>query len=633
MTTETRSATQSSEPLDLRTLIETIPAMVLCALPDGSVEFANRSWQEYTGRTLQQLRGSGWQAPIHPDDVRAFVDEWNATLATGKPFATEVRLQRGDGQYHWFLIRKALAISPNPGSDSSLRTLIACEDINDRKQAEAKLRQSETQLQAFFENSPNMIFMKDRQGRYLYANREFKRARRIIAEHIEGKTDDELFPVEQVTAIQANDRQVLETGVPMVFEEVTVWEDGQHTRIVQKFPLFDAEGEIYGIGGIATDITERKREESARRYTEERHRLVVETANDAVVSMDDGGVIMFANPATMRIFGHDPTELMGKPLTVLMPEFMRKLHEAGFRRYLATGQQHMNWQGTELTALRKNGEEFPVEVSFGELTRDGHKVFTGFIRDISERKQAEDRLRRAQAELARINRVSTMGELTASLAHEIKQPIGAAVTNAEACVRLLERDQPDLPEAREAALEAAKDATRAADIIDRVRSLYQKGSSQLESVDVNQVIREMAVMLRNEADRHRVTVHTDLVEGLPEVMADRVQLQQALMNLMLNGVEAMRDTGGELGINSQLAEDGQLLISVIDTGVGLPTEDEDIDKIFDAFFTTKSQGTGLGLAITRSIIESHGGRVWATSNAGRGATFQFTLPGRVALAA
>src|SRR3954454_17059176 len=149
MTAETQSATQTSEPLDLQMLIETIPALVVCALPDGSVEFANRAWQEYTGGSLQQLRGAGWQTVIHPDDVRGFIEDWNASLPTGKPFATEARMRRADGQYHWFLIRKALAIPPNRGSNSSLRTLIACEDINERKQAEARLHKSETQLQAF----------------------------------------------------------------------------------------------------------------------------------------------------------------------------------------------------------------------------------------------------------------------------------------------------------------------------------------------------------------------------------------------------------------------------------------------------------------------------------------------------
>jgi len=244
----------------------------------------------------------------------------------------------------------------------------------------------------------------------------------------------------------------------------------------------------------------------------------------------------------------------------------------------------------------------------------------GVMNDIEDRKRAEQ----LQADLAHVRPVRTMGELTASLAHEIKQPIGAAVTNAEVCARSLDRDQPDIPEAREAALEMAKDARRAADIIDRVRLLYQKGSPILDIVEVNELIREMVLVLHNEANRHSVTMRTDQAKGLPTVMADRVQLQQVLMNLMLNGIEAMRDASGELSIKSQMAEDGQVLVSVTDTGVGLPTGNA--DQIFNAFFTTKPHGTGLGLAITRSIIESHGGRIWATANSGRGATFQFTLP-------
>jgi signal transduction histidine kinase len=218
-----------------------------------------------------------------------------------------------------------------------------------------------------------------------------------------------------------------------------------------------------------------------------------------------------------------------------------------------------------------------------------------------------------------------MGELTASLAHEVNQPIGAAVTNAQACLRFLDRDQPDVAEAREAASEMARDAIRAADIIDRVRSLYRKGSVRLETVDMNDVIREMIDMLRDEANRHSVTMRTDLAEGLPRVLADPVQLQQVLMNLALNGIEAIGvDTAGELSIKSQLVEDSQLLISVTDTGMGLPVGE--VEQIFKAFFTTKPQGTGLGLAITRSIVESHGGRLWATANSGRGTTFWFTLP-------
>jgi PAS domain S-box-containing protein len=244
-------------------------------------------------------------------------------------------------------------------------------------------------------------------------------------------------------------------------------------------------------------------------------------------------------------------------------------------------------------------------------------------------REERERLRQAQADLAHINRVTTMGELTASLAHEIKQPISAAITNAKTCLRWLRRDEPDVAEASEAALRIVTDVTRAADIISKISLPFKKGALQHELVDINELIREMIVLLRSEASRYSISIHGEPGNDLPKIMADRVQLQQVLMNLMLNGIEAMKDTGagGELTIKSQQDDSRQLLVSVCDTGVGL--EPEQAEQIFNAFFSTKPQGTGMGLPISRSIIESHDGRLWATSNSGPGATFQFTLPSEV----
>ena len=244
------------------------------------------------------------------------------------------------------------------------------------------------------------------------------------------------------------------------------------------------------------------------------------------------------------------------------------------------------------------------------------------------RNRAEEALRQAQAGLAQVNRVITMGELTASLAHEVNQPIAAAVTDARTCLRWLTRDQPDLEEARAAASRVVTDATRASDIINGIRSLLKKGSPRRELSDVNEVIQEMVVLLRSEATRYSVLVRTELAENLPQVMGDRVQLQQVLMNLMMNSIDAMKDVDGarELTIKSQRGENEQLVVSVSDTGVGLPPEQA--DQIFNAFFTTKPHGTGMGLRISRSIIESHGGRLWAENNSPRGATFHFTLPNK-----
>ena len=252
-----------------------------------------------------------------------------------------------------------------------------------------------------------------------------------------------------------------------------------------------------------------------------------------------------------------------------------------------------------------------------------------FVMDITEQKRAEEereRLHQLQADLAHINRVTTMGELAASIAHEIKQPISAALTDANTCLKWLRRDEPDITEGCAAASRIIKDVTRASEIISRIGLLFKKGESQRESIEVNDVIREMIALLHNEAGRYSISINTELATDLPYVKGDRVQLQQVLMNLMLNAIDAMkeRSVGRNLTIKSQSYPNYQVLISVSDTGIGLPPER--VDKVFEPFFTTKPQGTGMGLSISRSIIESHGGHIWATANSGRGTTFQFTLP-------
>jgi signal transduction histidine kinase/CheY-like chemotaxis protein len=257
----------------------------------------------------------------------------------------------------------------------------------------------------------------------------------------------------------------------------------------------------------------------------------------------------------------------------------------------------------------------------------GSLVFVGAIMDITERKRAEaerERLSQLEAVLAYMNRVSMMGEMAASLAHEIKQPIAVAAINAEACTRWLRRDAPDLAEASKAASEMAAAVMRAGGIIDRVSSLYRRGTPKRELVDLNEIVREMSVLLGDMANRTAVSIRTDLYPELPTTRADRVQLQQVLMNLMLNGIEAIQDRCGELTVASKMAEDGHLLISVSDTGIGLSIDEA--ERVFEVFFTTKPRGTGMGLSISRRIIASHGGRLWASPNPGRGATFQFTLP-------
>ena len=345
-----------------------------------------------------------------------------------------------------------------------------------------------------------------------------------------------------------------------------------------------------------------------------------------------GRVPLHLSEEWYRIYGFDPEK--GPPV---FEEWLQRIHPEDRTKFL----------GVFNRAIDVNSE---YEVEFRILLPDetvkyihavGRPVlnapkdlmqFVGSETDITERRQAEECMRQAQADLARVSRVTTMGELTASLAHEMKQPIAAAIINAKTCLRLLAAGTPRVEEAREAASRIITDVTRAADIISHTGLLFQKGNPQRELVDVNDIIREMVALLRSEAMFHSISFRTELGEDLPQVRGDPVQLQQVLMNLMINGIDAMKNMDGtrELAIKSQRAEIAEVVVSVADSGIGLPPQQT--DQIFNAFFTTKPHGTGMGLRISRSIIESHGGRLWAADNSPRGACFCFTLPAATAKA-
>ena len=728
----------------LQLVIDTAPAMLHSARPDGYLDFFNKRWLEYLGVSLEDLLGWRWTSVIHPDDLAQLVDRWQTSLATGKPFEAEARLRRADGEYRLTLHRKV--------------------------------------------------------------------------------------------------------------------------------PLRDETGKIVKWYGSVIDIEDRRRAEEEVKSSEERYRVIVEAASDAVISMDESGGILLANPATAKIFGYDPVELIGKPLTILMPEFMRKPHETGFRRYLATGERHLNWQGAEVTALRNNGQEFPVEVSFGEMTRNEHKVFTGFIRDISEKKRAEDDLRRqkevfqkifenipmmivfigkdghfelvnpewertvgrtleeirennldifvehfpdpqyrqkvrdyvnaptgewsefrlrtrdgrvidisgyavrlsdgstvgigrdvterkrtdaelresearfrlvadsapvmiwmsgtdklctyfnnpwldftgrsidqelgngwaegvdpedlqrcldtyieafdrreafkmeyrlrrhdgefrwvldigvprfnpdgsfagyigscidvteqrraeeqlrqTQEDLARVIRVASMGALAAAIAHEVNQPLTAIVTNGQFCLRQLDATTSNSDELRAAIGGIVDDGTRASAVISRIRGLLTKEAPNRTELDINQIIQDVTILLSNELTRNGVSLRTELASDLPRVPGDPVQLQQVLINLIMNAIEAMSSsTKGKRNILIRSAKnrDG-VLVQIQDSGPGI--EPGLANRIFEPFFTTKAKGIGMGLSISHSIIESHGGRLGIVPSSA-GALFEFTLP-------
>jgi len=435
--------------------------------------------------------------------------------------------------------------------------------------------------------------------------------------------------------VHPEDREFMERAIQKMladhrrfdFTKRIVRPDGKvrHVRCVG-VPVIDG-GNFQGFVGTGMDVTEQEllthelRREQA--YLAEAQSLthVGSWAINFVTRQ-----IFHLSDETLRLYGFDPSSreiAFERFYSATLPEDEPALRENFYGAIQARRDYDLEYRirrtDGAIRSLRSLGHHNPS----GEIGE-----YVGITMDITERKRAEEereRLRQLEADLAHINRVNMMGELAAALAHEIKQPITASITSANACLRWLAHDPPNLERAREAATRVEQDGNRAADVISRLQSFYKKGAPpEREMVDVNDVIQEMTVLLKNEAVRYAITIDLELESDLPDILADRVQLQQVFMNLMLNAIEAMKDTGGELRIGARLNPEGQLMISISDTGVGLPAENT--ERIFDAFHTTKPQGTGMGLAITRSIVESHGGRVWATPNQGSGATFHFTLP-------
>jgi len=637
-----------------RNLTEALPQLVWGAGPDGGCDYFSAQWTTYTGISESELLGWAWMEALHPDDREPTRQFWTESVAGRQPYDVEYRIRRGDGTYGWFKTRG----TPIRNTEGRIvKWFGTCTDISDRKRAEQALKDHEAELrqardlleikvmertkelrrsEAYLEEAQRLSktgsFGWNVLGGEIYWSEETFRIFEYGPETRPGLqlVLQRTHPEDRVRVQQVIDR-TSQNAKDFDIEHRLLMPDGsvKHVHVVGHLLETGQPGKTELVGAV-TDITERKRAEVALRqteaYLEEAQRLTHTGSWAWNVARREN---VHWSQEQYRLFGLDPesnSPSFEKAFQRIHPEDQTTFNKAVERAIRERSDFEVDFR----IVLPDGSTKYSRSVGHPVFSASGELVeFVGTGIDMTERRQAEkerEGLRQLQADLAHINRATTMGELTASLAHEINQPIAAAATDARTCLRWLAREQPDIGEARESAARMVNAVTRAADIISRLRQLFKKGAPQTSLVDVSEVIQEMVVLLRSEASRHSVSILTELSEDSPRVVADRVQLQQVLMNLMLNGVEAMQNTksGGQLTIRSMRGEGGQLLISVSDTGMGVPPDQA--DQIFNAFFSTKAQGTGMGLSISRSIIESHGGRLWATSNSGRGATFNFTLP-------
>lgn len=361
---------------------------------------------------------------------------------------------------------------------------------------------------------------------------------------------------------------------------------------------------------------------------EERFRRVVEAAPSAMIMVNQEGQITLANQQAEKTFGYPREELLGCPIEMLVPERLRSGHQ-GFRHdYLCDPQARPMGAGRELFGRRKDGSEVPVEIGLSPIHTSKGLLVLASIVDITERKLAELEAARQRHDLAHLARVTALGELSSSLAHELTHPLTAILSNAQAAQRFLADDDVDLDEVREILNDIVTQDQRAGDVIHSLRLMLKKGELQehCDDVDLNEVIRDVVNLMRSDLINRNVTLDTDLAQKLPAITGDRVQLQQVLLNLALNGCEAMADYNSSerrLLIASQ-SENGAVRVSVADRGSGIP--EEKMQQVFERFFTTKKEGMGLGLSVCRTIIDAHRGKIWATNDAGCGATFHFSLP-------
>ncbi len=564
---------------------------------------------------------------IHPDDVDKFWQAYQKLIDEKVDSESEYRIVLPDGTVKYVHAICHPVLNANGELVEVVGTTI---DITERKRAEEALRRSEAYLveaQRLSHTGSWAWSPATRQS--LYWSEEMLRifglnpqdgvpATEIFWQRIHPEDLDRTYELLNKAALG---------NMEYEHEHRIVLPDGsiKHIHAIGH-PVLDERGQVAEYVGTAIDTTERKQAEEALRESETRFRTFVDHAGDALFVYDlEQRIVVDVNRSACESLGCTRQELIGKtPLAFHLDSYQAEMESIADRAVAGETAIDRHWH------RRKDGEVFPVEVHTSRVLYGGRQFLLMVARDISDRVRAEeqrDKLRQLEAELAHFDRLTTLGELTASIAHEVNQPLSGVVSNGSACLRWLAGDVPNLEEAREAARRIVRDGKRAGEVIARIRALTKKASTPREKLDLNETLRQVLALVGDEAKRKRVDIRTNFADDLSPVSGDQVQLQQVVLNLAMNAIEAMSSIGErarELVITTQNMDTDQVQVTVEDSGAGL--DPNTMQKIFEPFYTTKPTGMGMGLSISRSILQSHGGRLWATAKDGPGTIFYFTLP-------
>ena len=608
---------------ELTHLIDALPGLVWTALPDGRAELLNRRWLDYTGLTAEQAAGLGWVDAIHPDDRERVGDYWRSCVISGSPGDTEARMRRHDGAYRWFLFRA------NPARDAAgniARWFGTNIDIEDRKLSEEALHSNERNLTLIINTIPTSMYVLDTEGLVQFVNQAVMDYTGLTLADVQQEDyRDRVIHPEDHKRVRAYRAASLMRPATFGTEQRVLGKDGQYRWFAVRYnPLLDEQGRIVRWYVAAFDIEDHKRAvEQMQLLASMMHSIPA-----AVWSVTPDGIPDIVNQGWYDYTGQTPEYVHSHPnawMSTMHPddgEAAGKIYWDGIRNGTGFTMEARFLRARDKTYRWHLNRAVPVRDAAGNIIR-----FVGTSTDIEDLKAAQEELHDARAALAHAARVMTMGELTASIAHEINQPLAGILTNASTCLRMLAADQPNVEGARETARRTIRDANRASEVITHLRALFAKKETAAEPFDLTEATREVIALCSSDLQRKGTLLRPDLASDLPIVIGDRIQLQQVILNLLTNAADAMLavdDRPRELHIKTELDADGLVRVTIRDSGVGF--DSRDAEKLFRAFFSTKSQGMGIGLSVSRSIIESHHGRIWAVKNEGPGATFAFAIP-------